>query len=74
MSKRTGMHVTITAARATCEAVGARQVVVVAFDGTGHYAVTSYGTTKAECAAVRPLCDAIADELASGALPTPEAP
>lgn len=74
MSKRTVMRVTITEARACCEAVGARQVVIVAFDGTGRYAVTSYGATKAECAAVRPLCDAVADALASGVLPAPEAP
>lgn len=74
MSKRVGMNVTIGKAQACCEAVCARQVVVIAFDGTGRYAVTSYGATKAECAAVRPLCDAVADGLASGALPAPEAP
>lgn len=65
------MKPTITIARKTCEAIGARQVVVVAFDGMRRYSVTSYGETKAECAAVRPTCDAIADGIASGLLPAP---
>lgn len=66
------MKPSITAARRVCEAIGARQVVVVAFDGDGCYAVTSYGETKAECAAVALLCDAIANDLTSGRLPMPE--
>ena len=65
------MKPTITAARKCCETIGARQVVVIAFDRDGHFGVISYGDTKAECAAVRPLCDAIADALARGALPAP---
>lgn len=33
--------------------------------------VASYGETKAECAAVKPLCNAIADALDEGELPMP---
>lgn len=72
MSTQRAMRVTITDARAVCEATGARQVVVIAFDGAGRFAVTSYGTTKAECSAVKPLCDAVASHLAAGTLPAPE--
>lgn len=61
----------IGAARRACELIGARQVVVVAFDADGRYAVLSYGETKAECSAVRPVCDAIADALDSGRIEGP---
>lgn len=50
-----------------------RQVLLVSFDAQRRYAVVSYGETKAECQAVRPLCDAIADALADGGLPSPRA-
>ena len=65
------MRLSINQARRACTAAGAKQVVLVAFDGSGKYAVTSYGESREECAGVRPLCDAIADGLASRALPAP---
>lgn len=65
------MNPTITAARKCCEAMGACQVIVVAFDALGQWAVVSYGTTKAECAAVAPVCDDIANALRSGKLAGP---
>ena len=42
-----------------CEAAKARQAVTVFIDESGQYAVASYGETKAECAAVKPVCVAI---------------
>lgn len=54
-----------------CEAAKARQAVVVFIDEVGQYAVASYGTTKTECTAVKPLCNAIADALDGGDLPHP---
>jgi hypothetical protein len=54
-----------------CEAAKARQAVVVFIDEVGQYAVASYGETKAECAAVKPLCNAIADAIDNGELPMP---
>jgi hypothetical protein len=58
-------------AQRACEAAKARQAVVVFIDEVGQYAVASYGETKAECAAVKPLCNAIADALDDGELPMP---
>jgi len=66
------MKPTIENARAAAEAFNARQVVVVAFDYAGRYAVVSYGVTKAECGDVARLCDAIAYGLDDGSLPAPE--
>lgn len=63
----------ITIARRACEAMGARQAIVVGFDGDGRLCVVSYGTTKAECAAVRPVCDAIFNALQQGAIDPPQA-
>ena len=40
-------------------------------DESGQYAVASYGETRAECAAVKPLCNAIADAIDDGELPMP---
>jgi len=54
-----------------CEAAKARQAVTVFIDEVGQYAVASYGETKAECSAVKPLCNAIADALDDGELPMP---
>jgi len=54
-----------------CEAAKARQAVTVFIDEVGQYAVASYGATKAECSAVKPLCNAIADALDDGELPMP---
>lgn len=63
------MRPSIKLVQRACEAAGARQAVVVWFDANGKYAVASYGETKAECAAVKPLCNAIADALDDGELP-----
>lgn len=65
------MKPTIKIAQRACESAGARQAIVVVFDAHGRFAVSSYGETKAECRAVRPACDAIADALASGNIPAP---
>ena len=54
-----------------CEAAKARQAVVVWFDEHGQFAVASYGETKAECSAVKPVCIAIADMFDSGYLEPP---
>jgi hypothetical protein len=65
------MNPQVRHAKRACEAAKARQAVVVFIDEAGQYAVTSYGTTKAECAAVKPLCNAIADAMDEGELPMP---
>ena len=65
------MKVTIDTAKKAAQASKAKQVVIVAFDGTGRFAVTSYGKTQNDCRAVRPLGDAIADRLLEGELPAP---
>jgi len=65
------MNPRIRHAQLACEAAKARQVVVVFIDESGRYAVVSYGETKAECAAVKPLCNAIADAIDEGELPMP---
>jgi len=65
------MNPQIRHAQRACEAANARQAVVVFIDGSGQYSVASYGETKAECAAVKPLCNAIADALDEGELPMP---
>ena len=62
------MKPTIANARLAAEAFNARQVVVVAFDYAGRYAVVSYGVTKDECEEVARLCDAIAAGLDDGSL------
>ena len=66
------MNPQIRHAQRACEAAKARQAVVVFIDDVGQYAVASYGETKAECAAVKPLCNAIADALDDGELPMPK--
>lgn len=65
------MKPTIRVAQRACEAAKARQVIVVWFDEHGQFAVASYGETKAECAAVKPVCNAIADMFDSGYLQPP---
>lgn len=65
------MKPTIRIAQRACEAAKARQAVVVWFDEHGQFAVASYGETVNECAAVKPLCNAIADAIDEGALPMP---
>ena len=68
------MNPKIIHAQRACEAAKARQAVVVWFDEAGRFAVASYGETKAECSAVKPLCNAIADAIESGNLPMPARP
>lgn len=68
------MRPSVKLAQRACEGAGARQAVVVWFDGDGRYAVASYGETKAECASVKPLCNAIAEALNERLLPSPESP
>jgi hypothetical protein len=68
------MKPSVRAAQRVCESIGARQVVVIAFDGTGQFACISYGETKAECKAVAVLCEAIGDALDEGLLPSPLPP
>jgi hypothetical protein len=65
------MNPKVIHAQRACEAAKARQAVVVFIDEVGQYAVASYGETKAECSAVKPLCNAIADALDEGELPMP---
>lgn len=65
------MNPSVRIARRACEAAKARQAVVVWFDEAGRFAVASYGETKAECSAVKPLCNAIADAIDAGKLPCP---
>lgn len=65
------MKLSISAVRKLCEEAGARQVVAIAIDRAGHFQVTSYGETKAECRSLVSLCDAIADGLRDGTLPEP---
>lgn len=65
------MRPSIRIARRACEAAKARQAIVIWFDEVGRYSVASYGETIAECAAAKPVCNAIADALDSGDLPSP---
>lgn len=65
------MRPTVRIAQRACEAAKARQAVVVWFDEHGQFAVASYGETVAECSAVRPICNAIADMFDSGYLQPP---
>lgn len=67
------MNPQIRHAQRACEAAKARQAIVVWFDEHGQYAVASYGETKAECSAVKPVCIAIADMFDSGYLERPGA-
>lgn len=71
MTSRT-MRPTVANARAVAESINTRQVVVVAIDYSGRYAVVSYGESKTERADMARLCDAIADGLDDGSLPRPE--
>ncbi len=65
------MNPQVRHAQRACEAAKARQAVVVWFDEHGQFAVASYGETKAECTAVKPLCNAIHDAIHEGVLPCP---
>lgn len=66
-----GVNPQIRHAQRACEAAKARQAIVVWFDEHGQFAVASYGETKAECSAVKPVCIAIADMFDSGYLQPP---
>jgi hypothetical protein len=50
--------------------IGAEAVVVLAFDGD-QFAATSYGATRAKCAAAGRWIDDLSDRLGSGELPAP---
>lgn len=65
------MRPSIRIAQRACESAKARQAIVVWFDERGQFAVASYGETKAECSAVKPVCIAIADAFDAGELPAP---
>lgn len=67
------MKPTIRIAQRTCESAKARQAIVVWFDEHDQFAVASYGETVAECSAVKPVCNAIADMFDSGYLDRPGA-
>lgn len=58
-------------AKRICEELGARSVVVLAFEGD-KLAAVSYGETKAECASTGRTLDAIYDALMQGRLPAPD--
>jgi hypothetical protein len=64
-----GVNPQIRHAQRACKAAKARQAVVVWFDEHGQHAVASYGETKAERTAVKPVCNAIADALDTGDIP-----
>lgn len=61
---------TITQARHLADALGARQVIVIAFD-TESFAASSYGQTRAECGDVGAVLDFIADGLRDRSIPAP---
>ena len=58
-------------ARRMSEEIGSHQLVVVAIDRDGHFATCSSGETRRACKATVALCDAIADGISSGDLPSP---
>jgi hypothetical protein len=61
----------LSIARRISKEIGSYQLVLVAIDDSGRLAACSYGKTRRACAAARPLCDAIADGIISGELPSP---
>ncbi len=61
----------ITDARKVCEALGARSVIVIAFEGD-RYGAVSYGETKAECKSTGETLDAIVNRLRDGLIPAPD--
>jgi hypothetical protein len=66
------MKPTVSAAKALAERIGACQVVVVAFDGSGMFSTTTYGVTREACREIKKLGDAISEALESGDLPEPD--
>lgn len=65
-------RIPISRVRELTEAAGGRGTIVLSFDGAGAYSGTSYGETRAECAELGKLLDAIADRLNAGTLPRPK--
>lgn len=63
---------TITAARRLCEEHGARQVIVLCFDGES-VAGASYGATREECADVAAVLDVLVDGMLDRSIPVPGA-
>lgn len=63
-------RVHITDAQRICDRVKAEAVVVIAFDGE-NFSMTSYGETKAKCAATGKWVDRIGDMLARGEILPP---
>lgn len=61
----------ITDARKLCEALGARSVIVIAFEGN-RYAAASYGETRAACASTGKTLDAIVGHMDQGFIAAPE--
>jgi uncharacterized protein YbjQ (UPF0145 family) len=61
----------ITEAKKIAERIGAEAVVIIAFNGD-RLAMTSYGATKAKCAATGRWVDMVADDLASGRMAAPD--
>jgi uncharacterized protein YbjQ (UPF0145 family) len=60
----------ITEAKKIAERIGAEAVVVIAFSGE-QLAMTSYGETKAKCAATGRWVDYLGKELETGRLSAP---
>lgn len=70
--KSKGRHnLNVEVAKQAAMQCGAGQVVVMAFYEDGWFGVASYGRTKEQCGAAKPLCDKIADGLLDGSLPAP---
>jgi hypothetical protein len=63
-------RVHITDAQRICDRVKAQAVVVIAFDGE-QFSMTSYGETKAKCAATGRWVDHVGDLLAQGLIDPP---
>ncbi len=57
-------------ARSVCDAVGARSVIVLAFEGD-RVSGSSYGETVAECRSTGRTLDAIVAALEAGRIPAP---
>jgi uncharacterized protein YbjQ (UPF0145 family) len=63
-------HVHISEAKKIAERLKADAVVVLAFQGE-HFALASYGATKAKCAATARFVDDLAADITRGLIPPP---
>lgn len=63
-------HVHISEARKIAERLKADAVVVLAFQGD-HFALASYGATKAKCREAARFVDDLANDISSGVIPPP---